>query len=74
MTTGTLVVPTINMLKFNLLLLLLVSSAISMRLEEPEQEEQVINQVIDMVESGLEAQNKEGRALFITLTVTTVSR
>ena len=34
----------------------------------------IINQVIDMVESSLETQNKEGRALFITLTVTTVSK
>ena len=80
LTTGTLGVP-IKMFKFNLPLLLLVSSAISMNLKEPEDfsseeedEEQVIDQVIDMVESGLDdGQNKEGRALFITLTLTTVS-
>ena len=81
LTTGTLGVP-IKMFKFNLPLLLLVSSAISMNLKEPEDfsseeedEEQVIDQVIDMVESGLDdgRDGKEGRALFITLTLTTVS-
>ena len=53
MTTGTVCEPTFKMLKFNLSLLLLVSSAISMKLQEPEQEEQVIYQLIYMVESGL---------------------
>ena len=47
-----------------------------MKLKEPEDSssEEVIDQVIDLVESGLDdGHSKEGRALFITLTLTTVS-
>merc|ERR1712241_1447736 len=45
-------------------LLSLVAAAIGMNLKEP-----VVNEVIDLVESGL-GESKEGRALFITLTLT----
>ena len=43
---------------------LLVAASLGMNLKEP-----VVNEVIDMVESGL-GESKEGRALFITLTLT----
>merc|ERR1711951_243219 len=45
-------------------LLSLVAATLGMNLKEP-----VVNEVIDMVESGL-GESKEGRALFITLTLT----
>merc|ERR1712241_502748 len=45
-------------------LLSLVAATIGMNLKEP-----VVNEVIDLVESGL-GESKEGRALFITLTLT----
>merc|ERR1712008_154313 len=45
-------------------LLTLVAATLGMNRKEP-----VINEVIDMVESGL-GESKEGRALFITLTLT----
>ena len=45
-------------------LLPLVAATLGMNLKEP-----VVNEVIDMVESGL-GESKEGRALFITLTLT----
>merc|ERR1712088_424605 len=45
-------------------LLSLVAVTLGMNLKEP-----VVNEVIDMVESGL-GESKEGRALFITLTLT----
>ena len=45
-------------------LLPLVAATLGMNLKEP-----VVNEVIDMVESGL-GDSKEGRALFITLTLT----
>ena len=43
---------------------LLVAASLGMNLKEP-----VVNEVMDMVESGL-GETKEGRALFITLTLT----
>merc|ERR1711885_122646 len=43
---------------------LLVAASIGMNLKEP-----VVNEVMDMVESGL-GETKDGRALFITLTLT----
>merc|ERR1712173_437012 len=43
---------------------LLVAASLGMNLKEP-----VVNEVMDMVESGL-GESKEGRALFITLTLT----
>ena len=46
------------------LLSLVVATTLGMKLKEP-----VVNEVIDMVESGL-GDSKEGRALFITLTLT----
>ena len=42
----------------------LVAASLGMNLKEP-----VVNEVMDMVESGL-GETKEGRALFITLTLT----
>ena len=42
----------------------LVVASLGMNLKEP-----VVNEVMDMVESGL-GETKEGRALFITLTLT----
>merc|ERR1712020_424009 len=45
-------------------LLSFVAATLGMNLKEP-----VVNEVIDMVESGL-GESKEGRALFITLTLT----
>ena len=45
-------------------LLPLVAATLGMNLKEP-----VVNEVMDMVESGL-GETKEGRALFITLTLT----
>ena len=45
-------------------LLPLVAATLGMNLKEP-----VVNEVMDMVESGLGG-SKEGRALFITLTLT----
>merc|ERR1739844_298214 len=45
-------------------LLSLAAATLGMNLKEP-----VVNEVIDMVESGL-GESKEGRALFITLTLT----
>merc|ERR1719168_601487 len=45
-------------------LLSLVAASLGMNLKEP-----VVNKVMDMVESGL-GETKEGRALFITLTLT----
>merc|ERR1712027_65550 len=46
------------------LLSLVVATSLGMNLKEP-----VVNEVMDMVESGL-GETKEGRALFITLTLT----
>ena len=46
------------------LLSLVAATTLGMKLKEP-----VVNEVIDMVESGL-GDTKEGRALFITLTLT----
>ena len=46
-------------------LLPLVAATLGMNLKEPA----VVNEVMDMVESGLGG-SKEGRALFITLTLT----
>ena len=43
---------------------LVVAASLGMNLKEP-----VVNEVMDMVESGL-GETKEGRALFITLTLT----
>ena len=45
-------------------LLSFVAATLGMNLKEP-----VVNEVIDLVESGL-GESKEGRALFITLTLT----
>ena len=45
-------------------LLPLLAATLGMNLKEP-----VVNEVMDMVESGL-GETKEGRALFITLTLT----
>merc|ERR1712010_239260 len=52
----------LNMKLFGLLSL--AAATLGMNLKEP-----VVNEVIDMVESGL-GESKEGRALFITLTLT----
>merc|ERR1712038_144289 len=51
-------------LKVFSILPLLVAASLGMNLKEP-----VVNEVMDMVESGL-GETKEGRALFITLTLT----
>ena len=51
-------------MKFFSILPLLVAASLGMNLKEP-----VVNEVMDMVESGL-GETKEGRALFITLTLT----
>lgn len=54
----------------NLLLLAAVSSSLALAIDKPHND--AINEVMDMVESGL-GERKEGRALFITLTLTSAS-
>ena len=48
-------------------LLALTASAMGLALQQPDA---AVNEVIDMVESGLEHSEKDGRALLITLTIT----